>query len=162
MQRPKIIIGLMIFFVYTTYREGMKLFTPTADPGYYLSAALDWGQLYSALTVIQIILLGASSCFLIWPRPMGFWVVMSTILFMVVRGAFTGYLATLDSESTMIALEEAFRAKGRELTPEHMELMGDMNFLVIGMGFGMVFSAVLAVLTIIRRNYFWQSESSVY
>lgn len=162
MKRPKIITGLMIFFIYTAYREGSKLLTPSIDPGYYLSAALDWGEIYSGLTILQIILLIASSCFFIWPRPNGFWVVLSTILLMIVRGGLVAYLTTLDPESTLIAIEEAFRQKGREFTPEHIELMQQVNILAVGFGLSILFSAILGLLLFMRRDYFRQYGFAEY
>lgn len=160
MKRPKTIIVLIVFYLYSFLRGLQRAFMFSSNPDYYVYTELGLSFLFFVISLPGLILTGMTLWYLWKPKPIGFWLAIAGLVLGLIDTLIGLVITVVNPDVIRRAMILYREARGLRAPQEVIDSM--LSPSGIAVTYGIVIGTTLLIMALIywKRDYFLNSEET--
>lgn len=151
---PKTIILLIVVFIWSFGKSIEQLLRYSTSTDYFIFSHNGIGFLFFVFLIILLLLYGLTIWFLWKPKPIGFWIAISSLIVSSMENVVTFSIAINNIESVKNAYALSRQARGLIVRKEAIEMIFSPGVMYIMLGFAVCLAFLWAALLIWKKSYF--------
>lgn len=158
LKRPKIIILLLIVFLWLFGKNLEHLLRFSISPSYHLLAQVNMESIFFVFRFLLFILYGGTVWFLWKPRHIGFRLALSSLIVSFLKNTMTLSIGINNIDTAKNAYVIWRQARGLPVREEPLNMMFTPSGMYISFGIAFGVTLLLAILSLWKRSYFIEGK----
>lgn len=154
LKRPKVIILLIIVFLWLFGKNFEHLLKLSTSPYCYLLAQINMESMFFIFKILLIILYGGTVWFLWKPKPIGFWVAIGSLIVSFLEDTVTFLIGINNIDAVRGAYIIWRQTRGLPIREEPLDMMFTSSGMYISFGISVGLILLWVSLLFWKRNYF--------